>query len=140
MKFIKLFFLSLILAIGASAQNPRSGEFVWSPTVFGNYTAVYSTTTFTPIRQIFIDRFELTLTGSPVACTTNAVVAIIDQSNSGATLTSLTMANGTQAYDTGATPLNISVPANHILRIRITTAAAGCSTSPGNGEATIQYH
>ena len=75
-----------------------------------------------------------TLLGTAGAgCSTQATVSVTDGTNS----VTLTTANGTAIYDSGAVTQNFAAAAN--LDVKIVTPASGCSTAPQNGNVTAQF-
>jgi hypothetical protein len=84
-------------------------------------------------KAITVTRFQIVLATAPAGCSTQAVVQVTD----GTTPVSITFANGTSIYDSGAVTQNYAAGAN--LDIKVSTAAAGCTTNPANGNVTVQY-
>jgi hypothetical protein len=140
-KLLVLFLLTAAAALAQITTYPYANYATWSSFMPNNYASgVFSVGQFTPQRAITIDRYELFIGTTQASCTTNAVISIVDGSNSNSIVTSLTLANAIQIYDSGATSLGLAFPAGHILRLRVTTSGVGCSPGASNGIATIQYH
>lgn len=138
MLFIPALLLFLLTPLGAqiSSWSPPK-EVFWGSFITANLTSAYSIGVATPRSALTVSRFQMFLNTAPVGCATNAVVWLLD-STSSATLTQLTTVDSQQVYDSG--PISVVVPAGHVLRIRIGTAAAGCTTSPNNANVTVQYY
>ncbi|MBZ5697128.1 MAG: hypothetical protein LAN18_01125 [Acidobacteriia bacterium] len=84
-------------------------------------------------KAITVTRFQLVLGTAGSGCTTQSTVSVTDGANS----VTLTTANGTAIYDSGAVSQNFAAAAN--LDIKIATAASGCTTAPQNANVTAQY-
>jgi hypothetical protein len=84
-------------------------------------------------KAIAVTRLQLVLGTAGAGCTTQSTVSITDGTNS----VTLTTANGTAIYDSGAVSQNFTAAAN--LDIKIATAASGCTTAPQNANVTAQY-
>jgi hypothetical protein len=91
---------------------------------------------YTPLAAITIKRLQMYYITAGVGCSTAPVMALWDASTS-LTLTSFTITNGTQTYDSGS--LTINVAAADVLQMRYTTAGVGCSTNAANSTFTVQY-
>jgi hypothetical protein len=107
----------------------------WSTFIPGNLTIITGVSQITIPKGITILRFEsITYANAPSGCTTNAVLNIADMTNT-STLTTLTQS--AQVSDSG--PLSINAPAGHVLRVGVSTAASGCTTTPQNAVVEVQY-
>jgi hypothetical protein len=107
----------------------------WGTFIPGNLTIVTGVSQLTIPKAITILRFEsITYANSPAGCTTNAVLNIVDQT-AASTLATLTLT--AQVMDSGA--LAINVPAGHVIRTGVATAAAGCTATPQNAAVEVQY-
>ena len=84
-------------------------------------------------KAITVTRFQLVLGTAGSGCTTQSTVSVTDGTNS----VTLTTANGTAIYDSGAVSQGFAAAAN--LDIKIATAASGCTTAPQNANVTVQY-
>ncbi len=84
-------------------------------------------------KAITVTRFQVVLGTAGAGCTTQSTVSVTDGTNS----VTLTTANGTAIYDSGAVSQNFAAAAN--LDIKIATAASGCTTAPQNANVTAQY-
>jgi hypothetical protein len=87
----------------------------------------------TPDKGVTVTRLQLVLGTPGAGCTTQATVSLTDGTNS----VTLTTANGTSIYDSGAVSQSFAAGAN--LDVKIATAAGGCSTAPQNANVTAQY-
>ena len=107
----------------------------WSTFIPGNLTIITGVSQITIPKGITILRFEsITYANNPSGCTTNAVLNIVDMT-APSTLTTLTQSS--QVSDSGA--LSINAPAGHVLRVGVSTAAAGCTTTPHDAVIEVQY-
>ena len=107
----------------------------WSTFIPGNLTIITGVSQITIPKGITILRFEsITYANNPSGCTTNAVLNIADMT-APSTLTTLTQSS--QVSDSGA--LSINAPAGHVLRVGVSTAAAGCTTTPHDAVVEVQY-
>ncbi len=84
-------------------------------------------------KAITVTRLQLVLGTAGAGCTTQSTVSVTDGTSS----VTLTTANGTALYDSGAVSQNFAAAAN--LDIKIATAASGCTTAPQNANVTAQY-
>jgi hypothetical protein len=84
-------------------------------------------------KAVTVTRFQLVLGTAGAGCTTQSTVSVTDGTSS----VTLTTANGTAIYDSGAVSQNFAAAAN--LDIKIATAASGCTTAPQNANVTAQY-
>jgi hypothetical protein len=84
-------------------------------------------------KAITVTRLQLVLGTAGAGCTTQSTVSVTDGTNP----ITLTTANGTAIYDSGAVSQNYAAAAN--LDIKIATAASGCTTAPQNANVSVQY-
>jgi hypothetical protein len=109
----------------------------WSCAVAGT-TAVTQYCNWTLPAGITVTGFDLAATTAAAGCTTYPILQVWD-GTSGAEVGSysLPFTSGTNFYTqvTGSS----NVAATHQLRLKITTAAAGCTTSPAGVVATVTY-
>jgi hypothetical protein len=84
-------------------------------------------------KAVTVTRLQLVLGTAGAGCTTQSTVSVTD----GTSPVTLTTANGTATYDSGAVSQNFAAAAN--LDIKIATAASGCTTAPQNANVTVQY-
>jgi hypothetical protein len=107
----------------------------WSTFIPGNLTIITGVSQITIPKGITILRFEsITYANGASGCTTNAVLNIADMT-AVSTLTTLTLSS--QVSDSGA--LSINAPAGHVLRVGVSTAASGCTTTPHDAVIEVQY-
>lgn len=128
--------------VGGGGTNgtaaPKTSPFVWSSTVgLGLTNTGNGSADFTPIAAITIKRFQVHVVTQAATCTTSAIVAVYDSTTSTA-LASITIANATGDFDSGVVTQNVA--SGDVLQIRITTAAAGCGTSPSGTSFVVQYN
>jgi len=88
---------------------------------------------------ITVTGFDLAAGTAPLTCSTYATLQVWDGYASGAEVGSFSipMTSGNNFYSqvTGST----NVPAGHLLRVKVTTAAAGCGTVAAGIVATVTY-
>lgn len=118
------------IAIGAEAVSsaPRSTLGSFFP---GALTSVWNGNSWTLDKAITVTRFQAQAKTAPAGCTTNAVIQLSD----GRTPVKLTVAAA--ANDSGAIGQNYAAGAT--LTVSVQTASAGCTTSPSDANAVIQY-
>jgi hypothetical protein len=84
-------------------------------------------------KAITVTRLQLVLGTAGAGCTTQSTVSVTDGTSS----VTLTTANGTAIYDSGAVSQNFAAAAS--LDIKIATPASGCTTAPQNANINVQY-
>jgi hypothetical protein len=84
-------------------------------------------------KAVTVTRLQLVLGTAGAGCTTQSTVSVTDGTSS----VTLTTANGTATYDSGAVSQNFAAAAN--LDIKIAAAASGCATAPQNANVNVQY-
>ena len=122
----------------AAAKLMLNGEYMSSATrseqnIFlpGALTSTWTGSTWTPDRAVTVTRLQVQMKTAPAGCTTNAIVRLTD----GTTPVNVTVSAA--ANDSGAIAQNYA--AGSTLTIGVQTAAAGCATSPADGNVTVQY-
>ncbi|MBZ5540709.1 MAG: hypothetical protein LAN61_09345 [Acidobacteriia bacterium] len=108
--------------------SPRSQQDVFLP---GALTSTWTGSTWTLDKAITVTRVEAQAKTAPAGCTTNAVVRLTD----GTTPVNVTLSAA--ANSSGAITQNYAGGA--ALTIAVSTAAAGCTTSPADVNVTVQY-
>jgi hypothetical protein len=123
--------------VATTAYVRNESYFAWSCPVGGS-TAVSQYCNWTLPAGLTITGFDFAANLAPVGCTTYPVVQVWD-GTAGAEVGSysITLASGTNFYAQVTGSANVA--AGHLLRIKVTTAAAGCSTNAGNMLATVTY-
>jgi hypothetical protein len=118
------------IAIGAEtiSASPRGPFNVFLP---GALTSTWTGESWTLDKAIIVTRVQVQAKTEPAGCTTNAVIRLSD----GTTAVNLTIAAA--ANDSGAITQNYAAGAT--LTLSVQTAAAGCTTSPADTNAVIQY-
>jgi len=118
------------IAIGSEtlSASPRGPFSVFFP---GALTSTWTGESWTLDKAITVTRVQAQAKTAPAGCTTNAVVRLSD----GTTSVNLTIAAA--ANDSGAISQNYAAGAT--LTLGVQTAAAGCTTSPADANAVIQY-
>jgi hypothetical protein len=109
----------------------------WSCAVAGT-TAVTQYCNWTLPAGVTVTGFDLAATTAAAGCTTYPILQIWDGTAAAEVGSySVTFTTGTNFYTqvTGSS----SVAAGHQLRLKITTAAAGCTTNPAGVVATVTY-
>jgi hypothetical protein len=109
-------------------SSPREPYNILLP---GALTATFTGETFTLDKAITVTRVQAQLRTAPSACGTNAIVRLSD----GASNVNLTLTAA--ANDSGAISQNYAAAA--VLTVAVQTAAATCTTSPGDANIVIQY-
>jgi hypothetical protein len=109
----------------------------WSCAV-GGTTAVIQYCNWTVPAGITVTGFDLAASTAAVGCTTYPVLQVWD-GTAGAEVGSYstTFTTGTNFYTPVAGSGNVA--SGHLLRLKITTAAAGCTTNAGGIVATVTY-
>ena len=97
----------------------------------GALTSTWTGSTWTLDKAITVTRVEAQAKTAPAGCTTNAVVRLTD----GTTPVNVTLSAA--ANSSGAITQNYAGGA--ALTIAVSTAAAGCTTSPADVNVTVQY-
>jgi hypothetical protein len=109
----------------------------WTCPVAGS-TAVSQNCNWTVPAGLTITGLDFAANTAPAGCSTYAVMQLWD-GTAGAEVGSysITLSSGTNFYNqvTGST----NVAAGHLLRMKVTTAASGCSTNAGGMVATVTY-
>jgi hypothetical protein len=108
--------------------SPRGEQNVFLP---GALTSTWTGATWTPDKAVTITRLQVQAKTAPSGCTTNAIVRLTD----GTTPVNLTI--GSAASDSG--PIAQNYAAGTSLTVAVQTAAAGCATSPADGNVVVQY-
>jgi hypothetical protein len=118
------------IAIGAEtvSASPRGPFSVFFP---GALTSAWTGESWTLDKAITVTRLQAQAKTAPAGCTTNAVIRLTD----GTTAVNVTIA--TAANDSGAITQNYAAGAT--LTLSIQTAAGGCTTSPADANAVVQY-
>jgi hypothetical protein len=109
----------------------------WTCPVAGS-TAASQNCNWTLPASLSITGFDFAANTAPAGCTTYPVVQVWDGTAAAEVGSySIALSSGTSFYTqvTG----NANVASGHLLRIKVTTAAAGCSTNAGGMVATVTY-
>ena len=97
----------------------------------GALTSTWTGESWTLDKAITVTRLQAQAKTAPAGCTTNAAIRLTD----GATAVNLTLSGA--ANDSGALTQNYAAGAT--LTLSVQTAAAGCTTSPADTNAVVQY-
>ena len=110
----------------------------WTCPVAGATTTGVSYCNWTLPAGLTITGFDLAASTAPAGCTTYPTLQVWDgTANAEVGSYSIGMTSGTNFYTqvTG----NTNVTAGHLLRVKVTTGGAGCSTSPAGIVAVVTY-
>ena len=110
----------------------------WTCPVAGATTSGVSYCNWTLPAGMTITGFDLSASTAPAGCTTYPTLQVWDgTSNAEVGGYSVTMTSGSNFYGqvTGST----NIASGHLLRVRVTTGGAGCSTSPAGVVAVVTY-
>jgi hypothetical protein len=123
--------------VATTAYVKNEAQFAWSCPVAGS-TSVSQNCNWTIPAGLTITGFDFAANTAPAGCSTNATVQLWDgTANAEVGSYSIALSSGTSFYTqvTGST----SVASGHQLRVKVTTAASGCSTNAGGMVATVSY-
>ena len=110
------------------AASPRSEQNVFLP---GALTSTWTGATWTTDKAITITRMQVQAKTAPLSCKINAIVRLTDGS------TPVNVEISAAANDSGVISQNYAATSS--LQVLVQTAAAGCTTSPGDANVTVQY-
>ena len=110
------------------AASPRSEQNAFLP---GALTSTWTGATWTTDKAITITRVQVQAKTAPLSCKINAIVRLTDG------ITPVNVAISAAANDSGAISQNYAATSS--LQVLVQTAAAGCTTSPGDANVTVQY-
>ena len=144
---------STVLANGTTATTQSAGDnsgkvattayvrnemqMAWTCPVAGS-TSVTQNCNWTLPAGLTITGFDFAANTAPVGCSTYATVQLWDGTAAAEVGTySITLSSGNNFYNQVAGSANVA--AGHLLRVKVTTAAAGCSTNAGGMVATVTY-
>lgn len=123
--------------LATTAYVKNETQFAWTCPVAGS-TAVSQNCNWTLPAALTITGFDFAANTAPAGCTTYATVQLWDGTASAEVGSySITMSSGANFYTqvTGST----NVASGHLLRVKVTTAASGCTTNAGGMVATVTY-
>jgi hypothetical protein len=122
----------------ATTAYVKSESFLnWTCPVAGS-TSASQNCNWTLPAGLTITGFDFAANTAPAGCTTYPVVQVWDGTAAAEVGSySITLSSGTNFYPqvTGST----NIASGHLLRIKVTTAASGCSTNAGGMVATVTY-
>jgi len=123
--------------LATTAYVRNESYFSWTCPVAGS-TSVSQNCNWTVPAGVTITGFDFAANTAPAGCTTYPVVQVWD-GTSGAEVGSysIPLTAGTNFYSQVVGNANLA--AGHLLRVKVTTAAAGCSTNAGGMVATVTY-
>jgi hypothetical protein len=123
--------------IATTAYVKNEVQLAWSCAVAGS-TSVSQNCNWTLPAGLTITGFDFAANTAPLGCTTYPVVQLWDGTASAEVGSySITLSSGNNFYTevTGST----NVASGHLLRVKVTTAASGCSTNAAGLVATATY-
>ena len=110
----------------------------WTCPVSGATTSSVSYCNWTLPAGLTITGFDLAASTAPLGCTTYPTLQVWDGTAAAEVGSySIAMTSGNSFYTQVAGSTNIS--SGHLLRVRVTTGGAGCSTSPAGIVAVVTY-
>jgi hypothetical protein len=125
---IQTFTPGITIGTEQMSASPRGPFGTFFP---GALTSTWTGESWTLDKAITVTRLQVQAKTAPSGCTTNAVLRVTD----GTTPVNLTISAA--ANDSGAIAQNYAAGAT--LTVTVQTAAAGCTTSPADANAVIQY-
>lgn len=125
---IQTFTPGIVLGSDQVSNGPRALFNTFLP---GALTSTWTGSTITLDKPITVTRVQVQAKAAPSGCSTNAIVRLTD----GTTPISVTISAA--ANDSGAISQSYSAGAS--LTVSVQTAASGCTTSPADANALIQY-
>jgi hypothetical protein len=122
--------------LATTAYVKSEMQMVFSCPIGGTTTASVSYCNWTAPAGITITQFDLFASTAPSGCTTFPVVQVWDGTAAAEVGSySITMSTSQETLVTGSTTFT----SGHGLRLRVTTAAAGCTTGAANVTAEVTY-
>jgi len=118
------------------SQSCRSTWFGYFGGTFGTSTNTSLGAVWSPSAAIAMTRLDIAVGTAPAGCSTWPVIGVYD-STAASWLKTVTLAAGTYSYRNAVASLPIA--AGHNLSMGVQTAGAGCSTSPGSAQLTMEY-
>lgn len=119
------------LVVNGDAQLSAAPRGIFSAFLSGALTATWTAVTWTPDKSITVTRVQVQAKTAPAGCAPNAVVRVSD----GVSPQNVTVTAA--ANDSGSIAQNYA--AGSALTIAVSTAAAGCTTSPADANVLVQY-
>jgi hypothetical protein len=123
--------------LATTAYVRSEAQFAWTCPVAGS-TSVSQNCNWTLPAGVTITGFDLAANTAPAGCTTYPTVQVWD-ATAGAEVGSysLTLSSGNNFYTQVTGSANVA--AGHLLRVKVTTAASGCTTNAGGMVETVTY-
>lgn len=112
-------------AVSAAPRGP------FNAVIPGALTAASTSETWTLDKGITVTRVQAQLKTAPAGCSTAAIIRLSDGSSN------INLTVSAAANDSGALSQNYAAAA--VLTVTVQTAAAGCTTSPGDANVVVQY-
>jgi hypothetical protein len=128
--FVKTQHFTQGVALGTETftASPRSIQNAFLP---GALTSTWTALTWTLDKAITVTRVQVQAKTAPSGCTTSAIVRVSDGTSP------INVTISAAANDSGAIVQNYAASAS--IAISVQTAAAGCTTSPADANAVVQY-
>lgn len=128
---------------GIGANGNANCSQTWHFTWYGYFGGTFGSSTnnslgsiWSPSAAISMTRLDIAVGTAPAGCSTWPVIGIYD-STAASWLKTVTLATSTYSYRNAVT--GVSIPAGHNLSMGVQTAGAGCTTSPGSAQLTMEY-
>jgi hypothetical protein len=113
---------------GATAQS----RMAWGAFLPGALTSIWTGAQFTPKKAVTIAQIEARSKTGPTGCSTFPVIQLTDgTTNVNTTFNAAAVTNSISGGQNYA--------ANAVLQVKVSTAAAGCTTNPADVNVTVQY-
>lgn len=123
--------------LATTAYVKSESYFNWTCPVAGS-TSASQNCNWTLPAGLTITGFDFAANTAPAGCTTYPVVQVWDGTAAAEVGSySITLSSGTNFYTQVTGSANVA--SGHLLRIKVTTAASGCSTNAGGMVATVTY-
>ncbi|MGB8013575.1 MAG: hypothetical protein WCF68_18330 [Terriglobales bacterium] len=123
--------------LATTAYVKNEAYFSWTCPVAGS-TSVSQNCNWTLPAGLTITGFDFAANTAPAGCTTYPVVQVWDGTAAAEVGSySIALSSGTSFYTQVSGSANVA--SGHLLRIKVTTAASGCSTNAGGLVATVTY-
>jgi hypothetical protein len=123
--------------IATTAYVKNEAQFAWTCPVAGS-TAVSQNCNWTIPAGLTITGFDFAANTAPSGCSTYATVQLWDgTANAEVGTYSIPLSSGNSFYSQVTGSMNVA--SGHQLRVKVTTAASGCTTNAGGMVATVTY-
>ena len=124
--------------IATTAYVKNETVMAWTCPVAGSTSASQNCNWTIPAGGLTITGFDFAANTAPAGCSPYATVQLWDGTSSVEVGSySVTMTSGNNFYNQVSGSTNVA--GGHLLRVKVTTAAAGCTTNAGGMVATVSY-